>query len=166
MSGAEAAYRRAIALNRQLLPAYLNLADLMRGQSRDDEARERLTLALQQVPENGAALHALGLLETRSGNKRAALDYLGRAAKLETTGTRHRFVYAIALHDLGEPTEAIKQLEALLRVAPNSEDVLLALTNYSSELGRRQDALRYAAKLTGLAPGNRRYMQLYQQLSR
>ena len=28
-------------------------------------------------------------------------DYFNAAAALETGGTRHRFVYAIALHDLG-----------------------------------------------------------------
>jgi hypothetical protein len=44
--------------------------------------------------------------------------------------------------------------------------VLLALANYSAELGRREQAVEYARKLTELAPGNRGYQQLYQQLSR
>ena len=165
MPAAEAAYREALQLNPQLIPAYLNLADLLRTQSRDEAARELLLQALQVAPDNGATLHALGLLETRSEEPQKALDYLRRAAELETTGTRHRFVYAIALHDLGQPQQAIVQLQALLRRVPRNEEVLLALANYSMELGRRDKALSYARTLTEIAPRNRAYQQLYQQLS-
>jgi tetratricopeptide (TPR) repeat protein len=162
---AEAAYREALYLNSQLLPAYLNLADLLRAQSKDDEARKLLLQALAVAPDNGSTLHALGLLETRSGQTELALQYLRQAAELETEGTRHRFVYSIALHDLGQPAKAIEQLQALLRSVPQSEEVLLALSNYSAELGQRDNALRYAKALTQLAPGNRSYQQLYQSLA-
>jgi len=163
---AEAAYREALHLNSQLIPAYLNLADLLRGQSRDPDARKVLLQALAIFPENGPTLHALGLLETRSGQREIALAYLRQAAELEAEGTRHRFVYAIALHDLGQPVEAITQLQALLRSVPQSTEVLLALTDYSMELGQRKKALSYAKILTQIAPGNRTYRKLYQDLSR
>jgi tetratricopeptide (TPR) repeat protein len=162
---AEAAYREALHLNSQLIPAYLNLADLLRGQSKDDEARKVLLQALSVAPQNGPTLHSLGLLETRSGQSDIALKYLQQAADLETEGTRHRFVYAIALHDLGKPNEAIEQLQKLLRSVPQSEEVLLALANYSAEQGQREKAQGYAKVLTQLAPGNRSYQQLYQSLS-
>jgi len=162
---AEKAYREALSLNNQLIPAYLNLADLMRGQGREEEAREQLLLALAVHQESGPVLHALGLLETRSGQKDLALDYLRRAAALESEGTRHRFVYAIALHDLGQPAEAIAELQKLLRDVPHNEDVLLALANYSAESGQRESAAGYARTLTEIAPGNRGYQQLYGELS-
>ncbi len=162
---AEAAYREALHLNVQLIPAYLNLADLLRSQGRDDEARKLLLQALEVHPQNGNTLHALGLLETRSGQAELALQYLQQAAELETAGTRHRFVYGIALHDLGQPAQAVEQLQALLRSVPQSEEVLLALTNYSAELGQRENARGYAKKLTEIAPGNRNYQQLYQSLA-
>ncbi|MBE9539955.1 MAG: tetratricopeptide repeat protein [Proteobacteria bacterium] len=165
LPSAEAAYREAIRLNPQLIPALLNLADLLRQQNREDEARELLLKALEVAPDHGAVLHALGLLETRSGQTEKALHYLGRAAVLESVGTRHRFIYAIALHDLGKPQEAIAQLLALLRTAPHNEEVLLALANYSAELGQRDKARAYAKTLTEISPGNRNYQQLYQQLS-
>ncbi len=161
---AEAAYREALHLNWQLLPAYLNLADLLRSQSRDDDAREVLLEALTVAPDNGNTLHALGLLETRNGQTEAALAYLKQAAEVETEGTRHRFVYGIALHDLGYPAEAVTQLEALLRGVPQSEEVLLALANYSAALGQRDNARGYAKTLTQIAPDNRSYQQLYHSL--
>ena len=163
---AEAAYREALYLNSQLIPAYLNLADLLRGQSRDPAARTVLLQALAIFPENSPTLHALGLLETRSGQPEIALTYLRQAAELETEGTRHRFVYAIALHDLGHPAKAIAQLQALLRSVPQSAEVLLALIDYNTELGQRKKALGYAKILTQIAPGNRTYQKLYQDLSK
>lgn len=164
LPAAEAAYREALLLNPQLVPAYLNLADLLRSQNRDDEARELMLQILQFAPDNGPTLHSLGLLETRSGSPDKALEYLGRAAALENSGSRHRFVYAIALHDLGQPEAAIVQLQALLRQLPRSEEVLLALANYSVELGQRDRARDYARTLTEIAPGNQAYRQLLQQL--
>lgn len=164
LPSAEAAYREALLLNNQLVPAYLNLADLLRSQNRDDEARELMLEVLKFAPDNAATLHSLGLLEARSGTPEKALDYLGKAAALETEGSRHRFVYAIALHDLGQPQEAITQLQALLRQLPRSEDVLLALANYSAELGQQDKARGYARTLTEIAPGNPAYKELLQKL--
>ncbi len=165
LPAAKKAYREALRINIQMVPAYLNLADLLRGESRDDEARQLLLQVLTFAPDNGATLHALGLLETRSGDSQKALEYLQRAAALETVGTRHRFVYAIALHDLGQPDAAITQLQTLLRSAPGNTDILLALTNYSAEQGRTELARGYAAELIRLAPGNRDYQNLYQRLT-
>lgn len=165
LPSAESAYREAIRINPQLVPARLNLADLLRQQQREDEARRILLDTLAIAPDHGPTLHSLGLLETRNGNDEKALEYLGKAAELEVVGTRHRFIYAIALHDLGQPKEAVVQLQSLLRSVPDSVDVLLALANYNAELGHTDKALTYAKRLTVLAPGNQNYQQLYQQLS-
>jgi len=163
---AEAAYREALALNPQMVAAYLNLADLLRALDRDDEARTLLLQALAVTAENGNVLHALGLLETRSGDRDKALDYLRRAAELETLGTRHRFVYAIALHDLGQPRMAVAQLARLLRQAPGDEQALSALANYSAELGEYQEAAHYAEQLVERYPGNPNYRNMLQQFQR
>lgn len=166
LPSAEKSYREALRGNPQLVPAYLNLGDQLRSQNRDSEARELMLQVLAFAPDNGATLHSLGLLETRSGTPDKALEYLGKAAALETVGSRHRFVYAIALHDLGQPREAIAQLQSLLRQLPRSEDVLLALANYSAELGQRDKAKAYAKKLTEISPRNPGYQKLYQDLSK
>ena len=162
---AEASYREALSLNPQLVPAALNLADVLRAQGRDKEAREVLLKVLDFAPDSGDTLHALGLLETRAGNTEQALEYFQQSANLETMGSRHRFVYAIALHDTGNPREAVIQLQALLRQLPRDEEVLLALANYNAELGERERAQAYARTLTQIAPRNRVYQQLLQSLS-
>lgn len=161
---AERAYKEAIEINPQLVAAYLNLADLLRAQNREEEARKFLLEALAVAPDNGNTIHALGLLETRSGDSEKALDYLAQAAALETLGTRHRFVYAIALHDLGNPRQAVTELNKLNRKFPSDEQTLLALANYSAELGDYTKARAYAQQLVQLAPRNTNYQQLLSNL--
>ena len=145
LSAAEKAYREAIDLNPLFISAHLNLADLLRGQNRDEQARKILLSVLAFAPDHGATLYSLGLLETRSKSSDKALEYLGRAAELETAGWHYRYVYAIALHDLGEPRKAIAQLKELLETQAGNEEVLLALTNYNLQLGQREQAKRFGA---------------------
>jgi tetratricopeptide (TPR) repeat protein len=165
LPAAERAYREALHLNPQLLPARLNLADLLRSLQREDEAREQLQAALATAPDSGPALHAMGLLETRAGNREQALAYLQQAATLERQGIRHRYVYAIALHDSGEPRAALSQLQAIQRAVPGDEGVLVALVTYSEALGERERALHWAGELLRAVPDNPAYKALYQRLA-
>ena len=66
---------------------------------------------------------------------------------------------------LWQPAEAIVQLQSLLRSVPQNEEALLALANYSAELGQRENALSYARALIKIAPGNRSYQQMYKSLA-
>ncbi len=127
---ARAAYRQAIALNRQLVPAYLNYADLQRQLGFEAEAETLLKAVLNFAPKNAPALHALGLLKVRTRQQTAALDYLRRAAELESNGTRYRYIYAIALHDFGKPAQAIAVLKQALREAPHNTELRQALMAY------------------------------------
>jgi predicted CXXCH cytochrome family protein len=161
---AEAAYREALRLNPQLIAARLNLADLLRSTGRDGDAREEILLALALAPGNADALHGLGLLEARAGNRDAALAALQGAAESAQASARHRFVYAVALHDFGLGDEAMRVLRALHRDLPADEQALLALANYSAER-REMDAARdYARRLLRLAPDNPGYRQLAQAM--
>lgn len=157
---AESAYREALFLNPQLVSAYLNLADLLRGQGREAEAKVQLETALTVNPASGDAMHALGLLEARAGNQESALMWLGKAAALEAVGSRHRFVLAVAQHDFGDRPGALNTLQKLHNELPADEQVLLALVNYSAESGRREAAARFAKKLIAIAPQNPNYQRM------
>jgi tetratricopeptide (TPR) repeat protein len=161
---AEKAYRRALQLNPQMLAAALNLADLYRTLQREDEARALLLQAIAIAPDQGVPAHALGLLETRMGNTEEALRYLARAAELEQAGFRHRYVYAIALHDSGQGSASIDTLKALLRVTPDNPDVLIALVTYCRESNRVAEAKRYAGRLRTLSPDDPNVQRLYDSL--
>lgn len=162
---AETAYREALSLNPQLVSAHLNLADLLRGQGRESEARAQLESALAVNPQSGDAMHALGLLEARAGEREAALKWLANAAELETMGSRHRFVFAVAQHDFGDVPGALITLRQLHSALPTDEEALLALVNYSAETGNRNMAGRYANKLVSIAPDNPSYRRLARSLS-
>ena len=147
---AEAALREALRINPQLEAAVVNLADLLRAMGREEEARELLLAGISVSPAPGTLYHTLGLLEIRQGRIQAAMAALSEAAQRETDGSRHRFVYAIALHDTGSPGDAITLLEKLNRARPGNPETLSALVNYSSEQGDAGKAGRYRGQLQGV----------------
>ena len=161
---AEKAYRQALESDPQHVPTLLNLADLYRVLERDNEARTVLGAAIASAPAQAAPHHALGLLETRAGNREIALRHLERAAALETEGIRYRYVYAIALYDTGDAPAALKVLRSLLDAAPGNPDVLLALVNYSRNAARIEDARRHANELRKLFPDDPAIRHLYDSL--
>ncbi len=161
---AERAYNRALALNPQLIAAYLNKADLYRLVGQDVEGRDVLQAAAQIAPEEAAIWYAMGLLETRLGDKDAALAALAKAAKLEATGIRYRYVYGIALQDAGRTQAALDALRPLLREAPDNPDLLLALATYSKAAGYDDEARRHGARLQALLPEDEGVRQFVQSL--
>jgi predicted CXXCH cytochrome family protein len=161
---AERAYQNAIDMNPQLLIAYLNKADLYRLTEREDAGREVLLQAAGVAPGEGTVWHALGLLEIRVGNNEKGMEYLRKAAELETQGVRHRYVYGVALHDSGEEAEAIAVLQSLLREAPANPDLLLALATYSRGAGNIEEARRYGRQLIELMPDDPSVRQFYKSL--
>ena len=147
---AETALREALRINPQLEVGVVNLADLLRAQGRDEEAKALLLEGIAASPSPGTLYHTLGLLEIRQGQPEAAMTALSEAARLESNGSRHRFVYAIALHDTGKPREAVTLLETVNRERPGNPEVLSVLVNYAGELGDAGKAGRYRGQLQGV----------------
>jgi tetratricopeptide (TPR) repeat protein len=147
---AESHWRTALAQNPQLDAAVINLVDLLRGNDRLDEARDLIEMQIAQSIAPGALWHTLGLLEIRAGHLTVALDALKQAAVLETAGFRHRYVYAIALHDTGAIDAAVALLEQVNRDLPRQPEILSALINYSNERGDYTRSGQYRAQLQSL----------------
>ncbi len=115
---AERVYREALTLDPSWVPAYINLADLLRQQGRDADGEEVLRAGIARSPRAAALYHSLGLLEVRKKNLPAALASLQRATELGPEETRYSYVYAVALHSAGRTGEALALIDKALERAP------------------------------------------------
>ena len=161
---AEASYRQAIALEPAFIPAYLNLADLYRETDREAEGKKLLLAALKAAPRSASAQHALGLLLVRTGERRAALGHLARAAELDADNSRHAYVYGVALNSLGKSAQATRVLEQALRSRPHDQDLLFALATIHRDRGELGKALVHSRRLLALDPESAGYQSLARQL--
>lgn len=117
---AEAAYREALNLDPNWVPAYVNFADLLRRLSRDPEGEKVLRAGITRLPQAAALYHSLGLLQVREKDMQAALASLQKAAKLAPGEARYSYVYAVALNSVGRTREALAVVDKALKRAPGN----------------------------------------------
>lgn len=157
---AEAAFRKALAIDVGYLPAYVNLADLYRLRQREDLGEQVLRGGLTVLPDAAALHHALGLLLVRRQRPVEALESLERAVTLAPGDSRYAYVYGVALHSAGETGRALSVLDAAHRRAPADRELLWALATISRDRGAVDEALAYARKLLRISPDDPRVEQL------
>jgi len=162
--GAEAAYRKAQAIDPAFVPAWVNLADLQRAQADEEASRQTLLAGLKVVPGDATLRHALGLSYARTGDLEAAVEELEAAATAAPESARYTFVYAIALHSAGREQESIRALEQGLERHPANREYLLTLASIHLDAGRRDDALQYLAQAAQAYPGDPEVARMLQSL--
>ena len=155
---AEAAYRAAIGKDRGFVPAYVNLADLLRAQGRSAEAVLREGVAA--VPRAAALHHALGLALVREQRLPDAVAALQRAAELAPDNARFGYVYAVAVKETEGLARGLEVLRTQQLRHPQSRDILFALASYSREAGDTEVAREYAERLARLVPKDPQVRQL------
>ena len=96
---AEENLREALDIDPTFTAAYVNLADLYRGQQRDEEAAAILRAGLDRAADRPAVEFALGLTLVRLGKHSEALAHLRRAYELRPETIRFGYVYSVALFD-------------------------------------------------------------------
>lgn len=126
-AAARAEYETALRIGPWFVPAYLNLADLLREESRDDAAEPLLRRAIEIAPDSADAHHALGLLLVRRRNLPGAIDALERATELAPADGRYAYVYGVALHSAGETARAIAFLERHAERRPGDRSITALL---------------------------------------
>ena len=149
---ARAQFTAAIQLDPDFVPAYVNAADVLRTQGRDQESAEVLQQGLQRVPMSATLHHALGLARIRLQQAELAMGSLRRAVELDPATARYSYVYAVALHSTGQVDESIRRLQEAVKRWPYDRDVLMALTSFQLESGKRQDAQVTARRLVAAYP--------------
>jgi tetratricopeptide (TPR) repeat protein len=150
LDDAIASFEQVLRLDPRFEGAYVNLADAKRVQGRDEEGAEVLRRGLAILPNGGGLHHALGLVLVRTGDKRAGLAELEKAATLDPGNARYAFVYAVALHSLGEAGKALDVLSAADGRHPYDRDILGALVSMSIEAGRPEAVSQYSQRLAEL----------------
>jgi tetratricopeptide (TPR) repeat protein len=153
LEAAVASFEQVLRLDPRFEGAYVNLADARRVQGRDQEGADVLRRGIGVLPDAGGLHHALGLVLVRTGDKRAGLAELEKAAVLDPGNSRYVFVYGVALHSLGEGGKALEVLSAADARHPYHRDILGALISMNMEAGRTEAASQYAQRLAELEAG-------------
>ena len=149
---AQAQFAAAIRLDPEFVPAYVNAADVLRAQGRDRESADMLQQGLLRAPLSATLHHALGLAQIRLQQPELAMASLRRAVELDPATARYAYVYSVALHSTGRVDESIRRLQEAVRHWPYDREMLMALTSFQLESGRRQDAQATARKLVAAYP--------------
>jgi len=151
---AQAQFTAAIQLDPEFVPAYVNAADVLRAQGRDQESADMLQQGLLRAPMSATLHHALGLSLIRLRQPEQALASLRRAVELDPDTARYTYVYSVALHSTGQPDESVRRLQQAVRRWPYDREMLMALTSFQLESGKRKDAQLTARKLVALYPAD------------
>ena len=162
VAAAEAEFARAVRLQPQFVPAYMQLAELYRTSGREASADSVLRLGLERVPGNTDLQYQLGLALIRQGKKADALALLKAAA--ESGNSHYAYVYGVALFDGGQSALAVTTLRKALAAAPDDRELLYGLASIAAAAGQREVALGAARRLAALDPGNQEIQQFLAQL--
>lgn len=145
---AEDHYLRALALDRDFLPARFNLALLYDAEGRGPEAEAQLRAALTTDPELGEAHYSLGLLLAADPTRGLeAADSLAEAAQKLPTRPRVQYNAGLAQQRLGRAAAAKAFFHEALAQEPGNADFRYALASLAAGQNRWKDARTQALRL-------------------
>jgi Flp pilus assembly protein TadD len=154
-AASETEFRVALKLDNRFVPAWINLADLMRLQGREGDAASSLREGLAVSPDDPTLHHALGLSLVRQHDNTAALAELRRAYELAPGNARFAYVYGVAQHSSGKVREGIATLQKALSRTPSDRNLLSALASFQAEAGDTDAARANASRWLALYPDDR-----------
>ena len=121
LAAAEALYRRCVGLDRSDPIAPFNLANVIREQGRNSEAKSYLQLAIATDPKFADAWYNLALLLDGEGRKDLARAYLERASALDPDYADPLYNLAKLHFEAGELAAAGRLWQRYLKLDPDSE---------------------------------------------
>ncbi|MBB6252290.1 tetratricopeptide repeat protein [Nitrospirillum iridis] len=153
-AGAEALYRRVLALDAGQTDA-LNLCGVAcHQQGRTAEGRALLERALARRPDDIGILENLGLLLVEQGADDEALPILRRAVRLAPRSVSAWRSLAQAGRQLHDSALMMAAYKALLDIDPRQVDTLLGLGDLLRLVGEPEEAEVMARKALALEPGH------------
>ena len=149
---AVAELRQALALNPSLALARMTLARVYLDLARADRAREELAVALGQNPGHPQILALSGEAERQLGNPRRSLELNRQALQTDATFVQARYYLALALLDLQQHAEAVREMELVVKSGANPAEAYLGLGTAYLDAGRVDDALTALGEAARLDP--------------
>jgi tetratricopeptide (TPR) repeat protein len=113
-------------------------ASFSRGELAQAESMCRTVLAA--APNNAAALHLLGLVRARGGDRQGGEELLRRSVELDPADTRLRLNFATFLRRAGRLEEAERVYRRVLQLAPGERGARHGLVLTLDSLGRAREA--------------------------
>lgn len=149
---AEAGFERYLALVPRDIRARQLLAELYMRRNANERAIEVLKLAVDTGVEDPATFGLLAAAYLRDRQFQESSKWFDRAAALPHTDVRQQLQIAYGRMQLGQSTEAVKELESALEQDPNSVQARLALALAHMRAGEHDKALAVARDLQARQP--------------
>jgi tetratricopeptide (TPR) repeat protein len=148
----KAEFIQALTLKPDLVAARTYLAQLYLELGRAGSARETLEAGLGRQPGVPEFLGLLGETERQLGQPRRAVELTRQALQANESFAQGRYYLALALLDLGDREEGIKELQQVVGSGPTVGDAYLALGSAYIEAGRFGDATETLLQGTAVDP--------------
>jgi tetratricopeptide (TPR) repeat protein len=149
---AEEHYEAATAIDDLFYPAKVNLAFLLNGQDRNEQAEALLRQVLEAYPQQYEVAYNLALLLGEIGKYEDAAVYFAQAADGMPGRPRIRYNLGLVLQHLGRLGEAERQLLLALQADPNHLDTLYALADHYLKRRKLQEARAVADRMIEAHP--------------
>jgi Tfp pilus assembly protein PilF len=162
VAAAEAGYRRALAMDPYLEPAYNALASFLSSQRRNADAESVLRAGVARVPDNGHLHHSLGLLLAEEKRLPEAIAQAEQAAKLLPGEARVFYNLGLMQQQQGRLPQAEAALGRARALGDNEAGYALALLYVRQ--GRPERALPLAEELARANPDHPDFVKLRDRL--
>ena len=135
--------RAALSVDRFNLDAQLLLGSALAGVRRFAEAEERLQAALAMAPTDPRPYKAIGDLNWRRGDVKAAEGWLRQAVDRDPSSSASRVELARVLLDSGHEVDGERELRAVIAANPDDVAATELLATHLMETDRCDDAEPY-----------------------
>ena len=152
---AESFYQTAIQVDDLFYPAMINMAMLLNGQGRNDEAEKLFLKTLDLQPDLHETAYSLGLLYVEMDRPEEAAVFLSRAAVGMPDRPRILYNLGLLLQQMGRPGGAEKSFRQAVEREPDNLDFNFALADHYLKRGMLLEARIVVTRMLELDPGNR-----------
>ena len=143
------AYKEALRLQPQFIPAYINYSEYLLQTGKTKEAFDILQKGLKNIPDAAIIHHAIGLWYVRNKEADKATPWLKKAVDLDKNDARLSYVYAVSIGEK-DPKKAIKVLEEAYEKYTGDLQIVSGLAYYYKMIGDTEKSKIYEEKFNKL----------------